>query len=165
MKRIIIGILAFMLLGNVGLQAATIEEINAKVDRINKQIKDKDISLPSIETRYDYIDPTESVPPEFSFFFDIDTGKLVACRVHVGHETWAKQFFYYFDENEKIMKYLEIIPPGYGSGPEPYRAAIIYNAKGKVLWDNYQAPPRHTPEAIKALYRTLHDAALRFAAY
>jgi len=124
-KQIIIGLLALLFFGGAEVRAAsTVEEINVKVDKIDKRINDKDDSLPSIETSYDYKEPTEGVPPQFSFFFDRETRKLVACRVHVGHETWAKEFSYYFDENEDIMKYLEVIPAS-ESGPEASRAAII----------------------------------------
>jgi hypothetical protein len=162
MKRLAIGLLAFMLLGNVALKAATIEQINARVDRINQRINDADKTLPSIETYYEYNDATEGAPPRFSFFFD-EKDKLVACMVRVGHETWSKEFFYYFDRNEKIMKYLEVIPPNNGLGPEPGRAAIIYGDGGKVLWDNLHAPPRQTPETIKALYKALSKTGLEFA--
>lgn len=111
MKQIATGLLALLFFGSAELRAAsTVEEINAKVDRVDKLIEDKDKSLPSIETSYDFKDATEGVPPQFSFFFDSGTSKLVVCKIHVGHETWAKDFFYYFDENEDIQKYLEVVP-------------------------------------------------------
>ena len=154
MKHIVIGLLAFLLLGNVALQAATIEEINAKVAKIDKQIQDQ--KLPSIETDYNYNGPTEGVPPQFSFFFDHETNdyetlKLVACVAHIGRETWSEDFFYYFDENEKIMKYVEK-----RNDLEPTRTAIIYNSNGRVLWEN--GGTRIAPEKIKTLFKALSEA-------
>jgi len=164
-KQIVISLLALLFFGGVELRAAsTVEEINVKVDTIDKRIKDKDKTLPSIETSYDYKDATEGVPPQLSFFFDIETKKLVACMVHVGHETWSKEFSYYFDENEDIMKYLEVVPTS-ESGPSASRAAIIYGKDRKVLWENLQASPRQAPEKIKALYQALSKAGDEFAPY
>jgi hypothetical protein len=163
-KQIAVSLLVLLLLGGVELRAAsTLEEINGKVDKIDKRIKDNDKTLPSIETSYDYKDATEGVPPQFSFFFDSDTSKLVVCKIHVGHETWSKDFFYYFDENEDIQKYLEIVPAS-TFGPSASRSAIIYSKDGKVLWKNLQAP-RQAPEKIKALYQALSRAANEFAPY
>jgi hypothetical protein len=161
-KRIIIS-LTLLSFGSAGLPAASaVEEINAKVDKIDKLIKNKDKTLPSIETSYDFKDATEGVPPQFSFFFDSGTSKLVACKIHVGHETWGKDFVYYFDEKEDIQKYLEVVPRS-EFGPAASRSAIIYGKDGKVLWKNLQSPPRQAPEAIRALYHDLSKAADKFA--
>ena len=162
MKQIAISLLALLFFGGVELRAAaTVEEINGKVDKIDKRIKDKDKTLPSIETSYDFKDATEGVPPQFSFFFDGGTSKLVVCKIHVGHETWGKDFFYYFDENEDIQKYLEIVPAS-KFGPSTSRSAIIFDKDGKVLWKNLETPPRQAPEKIKTLYRALSKAADKF---
>jgi hypothetical protein len=164
-KQISISLLTLLLFSGVELRAgATVGEINGKVDKIDKRIKDKDKTLPSIETSYDFKDATEGVPPQFSFFFDSGTSKLVACMIHVGHETWGKDFIYYFDENEDIQKYLEIVPAS-KFGPSASRSAIIYDKDGKVLWQNLQTPPREAAEKIKALYQALSKAADKFAPY
>ena len=140
MKQIAISLLALLFLGSAELRAgSTAEEINANVDKIDKLIKNKDRTLPSIETSYDFKDATEGVPPQFSFFFDSGTSKLAVCKIHVGHETWGKDFFYYFDENEDIQKYLEIVPASM-FGPSASRSAIIYgkdDTKGVRLVDVY----------------------------
>jgi hypothetical protein len=163
-KQIAIGLLALLFFGSAELRAAsTVEEINAKVDKIDKLIEGKDKTLPSIETSYNYAH-TEGVPPQFSFFFDSSTSKLVVCKIHVGHETWAKDFFYYFDENEDIQKYLEVVPAS-KFGPSASRSAIIYSKNGKVLWRNLETPPRQAPEKIKGLYQALSNAADEFAPY
>jgi hypothetical protein len=162
-KQIVVTLLTLIFFGGVELRAAsTVEEINGKVDKIDQRIKDKDKTLPSIETSYDFKDATEGVPPQFSFFFDSGTSKLVLCMIHVGHETWGKDFFYYFDENEDMQKYLEIVPASQ-FGPAASRSAIIYGKDGKVLWKNLQTPPRQAPEKIKALYHALSQASDKFA--
>jgi hypothetical protein len=162
-KQIAISLLTLLFFGGAELRAAsTVEEINAKVDKIDQRIKQKDKTLPSIETSYDYKDATEGVPPQFSFFFDSDTGKLVLCQIHVGHETWSKEFFYYFDESEDIQKYLEAVLASNFGGHPASRSAIIYGKDGKVLWKNLETP-RQTPEMIKALYRALSKAADKFS--
>ncbi len=164
MNKTAIGLLALLFFGGADLRAAsTVEEINAKVDRIDKLIEDKDKTLPSIETSYDFKDATEGVPPQFSFFFDSGTSRLVVCRIHVGHETWGKDFLYYFDENEDIQKYLEVVPAS-KFGPSASRSAIIYK-NGKVLWKNLETPPRQAPETIRGLYQALTKAADKFAPY
>ncbi len=165
MKQIAISLLALLFFGSAELGAgSTVEEINAKVDKIDKLIKDKDKTLPSIETSYDFKDATEGVTPQFSFFFDSGTSKLVVCKIHVGHETWSKDFFYYFNENEDIQKYLEVIPAS-KFGPSTSRSAIIYDKSGKVLWKNLDTPPRQAPEKIKGLYQALSKVADKFAPY
>jgi hypothetical protein len=162
-KQIAIGLLTLLFFGGAELRAAsTVEEINAKVDRIDKLIKDKDKTLPSIETSFDFKDATEGVPPQFSFFFDSGSSKLIVCRIHVGHETWGRDFFYYFDENEDIQKYLEVVPAS-KFGPSASRSAIIYGSNSKVLWKNLETPPRQAPETIRALYQALSKAADKFA--
>jgi hypothetical protein len=150
-KQIAMSLLALLFFGGAELRAASpVEEINAKVDKIDKLIKNGDKTLPSIETSYDFKNATEGVPPQFSFFFDSGTSKLVVCKIHVGHETWAKEFFYYFDENEDIQKYLEVVPASL-FGPSASRSAIIYGKNGKVLWQNLETAPHQTPEEIKDL--------------
>jgi hypothetical protein len=164
-KQIAMSLLALLFFGGAELRAASpVEEINAKVDKIDKLIKNGDKTLPSIETSYDFKNATEGVPPQFSFFFDSGTSKLVVCKIHVGHETWAKEFFYYFDENEDIQKYLEVVPASL-FGPSASRSAIIYGKNGKVLWQNLETAPRQTPEEIKDLYEALSKAADKFAPY
>jgi hypothetical protein len=161
MKHLAIALFVTLLLANTEARAVTVEQINATVEQIDKRISAQE--LPSIEANYDYKDATEGAPPSFSFFFDVRTSKLVACIVSVGHETWVKQFYYYFDENEKIIKYLEVIPPS-DAGPATSRTAIIYDGNGKVLWKDIQAP-RQMPNSIKTLYKSLSKAADAFARY
>jgi len=164
-KQIAISLLALLFFGSAEIRAASdVEVINAKADKIDKLITGKDKTLPSIETSYDFKDATEGVPPQFSFFFDSITSKLVVCKIHVGHETWAKDFFYYFDENEDIQKYLEVVSAS-KFGPSTSRSAIIYGKNGKVLWKNLETPPRQAPEKIKGLYQALSKAADKFALY
>jgi len=154
------------------LQAAiSLEDINNKVDKVERRIEKHDKTLPSIEVTYDYKDATEGVPPQFSFFFDIETGKLVACKIHVGFETWSRDVAYYFNENEEIEKYLEIVPQS-KYGPSAHRSAIIYGKNGKVLWTNMNGglpreppDPRETPDTIKTLFHELRDALDKFSHY
>lgn len=163
MKQICIGFVALLLFGGVELCAASpLDEVNVKVERIDKRIENGDKTLPSLETSYDFKDTTEGVPPKMSFFFDIETKKLLACFVWVGHETWSRKFAYYFDDREELMKYMEIIPPP-NLGVSPSRKAIIYGEKGKVLWENHGGHPRQEPEMIKALYQALQKAGDEFA--
>ena len=162
MKHVVVSILALLLCSRAALGAASvIDEINGRVDSIDRRIKDQDKTLPSIETSYDFKDVTEGAPPQFSFFFDGGTGRLVACRISVGHETWGRQFFYYFDDSEQIQKYLEVVPPG-GSGPPPSRSAILYARDGTIVWRNFEGLPRQAPERIKALYHALSKAGKEF---
>ena len=147
------------------------EDINKKIDEVERRIEKHDKTLPSIEVTYDYKDVTEGVPPQFSFFFDVNTGKLVACKIHVGFETWSRDVAYYFDENEEIEKYLEIVPHS-KNGPSAYRSAIIYGKNGKVLRTNMNGglrketrDPIAAPDTIKALFHALGDAADKFSRY
>jgi hypothetical protein len=161
--RIVVGALAFLLLGGVQLRAETVDSVNAKVAQIDKRIADHDKSLPSIVTNYDFYDATENFPPQMSFYFESETKKLVACVAWVGHETWGESFAYYFDENGNILKYLQVILPPDGVVFDTTRYAIIYNTDGTVLWRNVPESPQPTPEAIKALYKALAAAGDEFS--
>lgn len=137
-----------------------VEAVNKKVDAIEKRLS-KGGDLPHIDTSYEYEDATEGVSPGFKFFFDSKSERLVACKIHVGHETWSKDFTYYFDEDGGLLKYLEVVS---GREDNPPRAAIIYGKGGKSLWHNLDAP-RLTPEKIKAIYKSLQEGAKPFEPY
>ncbi len=130
---------------------ATVAEINDKVEKIQKRIQVKNKDLPHLDVAYDYNDATEGVPPGFKFYFDAESQKLTACLIHVGHETWSHDFSYYFDEQENVLKYLDVI---FGDENKSPRSAIIYGKDGKPLWKNVDAP-RLEPAEIRTLYRAL----------
>jgi hypothetical protein len=144
--------LSLVLLGHPShLRAADpIKEINARVEKILQQIKSED--LPVLNVKYDYKQPTEGVPPSFKFYFNRHDEKLVACEIHIGHETWAKSIGYYFDFDGHPMKYRET-----SSHQDPQKAwGIIFGAGGKVLWKNTDAP-HLSPKDIQDLYSLLRE--------
>lgn len=112
-----------------------IKEINKITARLETQI-DSNLLFPFIESKINYSNPTEGVPPEIRFYFN-DKNLLTAAEIHVGFETWGKTFYYFFDEKEKIMKYLCVIQGGpAGPGLSKERSAVIFNPEGKIIWKN-----------------------------
>ncbi|MCL2713355.1 MAG: hypothetical protein FWD68_01850 [Alphaproteobacteria bacterium] len=159
MKSIVICLFVLLCFGGVELRAASlVEEINAKVEGIDKRIKDGDFGILSVEQKIE----SEGAPPSFSFYYDRGTERLIACEVSVGFETWSRQYFYYFDDNENVMKYLEVIPASTLGGPGPRREGMIFG-KDEVLWTNLQQPPRQPPGTIKELYHGLMKASYSFS--
>jgi hypothetical protein len=137
----------------------SIKDINAKVAMIEKQISAK--GLPHLDTQYEYDEATEVSPPSFKFFFSPEDDVLIACEVHVGHETWGHTFTYYFDSDGSPLKYREAVL-GREDKPEP--RAIIYDSKGGVLWKNVDEA-RLAPQEIVLLYKLLSKRSQAFVAY
>jgi hypothetical protein len=135
---------------NGSSRPATVTAINAVVAAIDKQIDAKE--LDSLVVEYQMTDATEGVPPSFKFFYDAKTNGLIACEIHVGHETWSKNFRYYFDPAGAPLKYREQV---IGREDKPAPVAIIYGPQSKILWKNVVGPPPLKPAAIMDLYATL----------
>lgn len=136
----------------------SVKKINAVVAAIDKQIEANELSFLQVE--YKTKEPTEGVPPSFKFFYAED-GKLVSCEVHVGHETWAKVFNYYFDASEMPLKYKETV---IGREDKPAPGAIIYGGKGHILWKNMEET-RVVPKDIVDIYHSITKRLDAFAPY
>lgn len=122
-----------------------ISTLNNKIISLENAINDGKYAM----MRFDNIvEQIESDTPECRFYYDFDTYKLVAVIVDVGHETWSKSFYYFFDKEERIIKYLEFID----RPDNPPRTAIIYDSNGGVLWSNTDKPVVN-PDDIKAFYK------------
>ncbi len=106
---------------------------NKKVKAIERNLKNGKYSLISLKN---IIQEIESVPPIINLYYSYTTNKIVVAKIEVGHETWSKSFSYYFDQKEKIIKYLEII-----SRPDnPPKRAIIYGSDRSIIWKNTIEP-------------------------
>lgn len=122
----------------------TVDEVNVGVAKIEKELG----ILSFLNVEYNYNDATEGVPPSFKFYF-AGKEKLVACRVHIGYEVWSRDITYYFDAEEKPMKYLV---KDSGRPDESKPTAVIYGKKGEVLWENMDLP-QLSPQEILTLFK------------
>jgi hypothetical protein len=132
---------------------SSIQEINTQVAAIDQLIKN---GLSEINISYEFNDAMESAPPSFRFFFEESNAgrlKLRACRIAVGHETWSTESVYYFDADEKPLKY-RTASLGLPDTTEPH--AIIFGKTGEVLWKNMGSPPKPLPQEILALFKLIN---------
>jgi hypothetical protein len=133
-----------------------VQEINQRVAEIDKAIG----SLPFISISEEIL--TEGVPPAYRMYFRRQSpDKLVAAVVTVGHETWATIFSYYFDDQQRPLKYLKACS---GLPDCPSRAAIIYGPDRKVIWKNTEEPAV-LPSQILALFSTIARFRIPHSAY
>ena len=124
-----------------------VQVVNQKVAEIDQAIQDE--ALPSIAIQEEV--ESEGVPPSYKLYTRGAGGKLVAAIVTVGHETWGNTFAYYFDDQQRIMKYSKSCQ---GRPDCEAKTAIVYGPAGKVLWKNTNAP--HAPPArIVALFELI----------
>ena len=145
--------------------AAEVTEVNSKVSRLEQQIKSQqtgDQGIFVLEVSHGATN-TEGVPPSFKYYYEFQGEKpvLCACRIHVGHETWSNDFDYFFDSNEKVLKYRKLVK-GREDKPEPL--AIIYSKSGAVIWKNTEKPNLE-PIEILTNFKTLIKQSNAFASY
>lgn len=124
-----------------------VQAVNRKVAEIDAAIRGGE--LPGIVVREEV--PSEGAPPSYTLYTRGPGGKLAAAIITVGHETWGNTFAYYFDEEQRILKYSKTCQGRPDCEP---RSAILYDAAGKVLWKNTDEPYA-PPARIVALFRTI----------
>jgi hypothetical protein len=148
---------------------ASIEAANRKVDELERRITAKDKSLPTLQVEYDFHDATEGVPPDFKFYFesgkagDAEKPVLRACRTHVGHEVYSKDYTYYFDEKGNPLKFLAMNSGVSGEGGFPAsRDGIIYDGANHVIWSSGKSTPPLSFNEIKVLFISLDKSLKSF---
>ena len=137
-----------------------VKEVNAQVAKIDQSIKQ---GMSYLGISYEFVGGREDAPPSFRFYFtESKEGgpKLRACHISVGHETWREDIAYYFDSNERPLKYRT----NYIDLPEDIPGAkdvfaVIYGGKGEVLWTNMVHRPSHRPQEILDLFRQVNKQA------
>lgn len=141
--------------------AALIKKTNSEVSNLDKKLKSNE--LQSLKVEYHITQPTDGVAPSFTFYFEDKQDKniLRVCLVRVGHETWSKFFYFYYDAHGKPIKYLEKIS---GREDNPAPRAILYGASAKILWKNTERP-RLSPNQVAALFNQLTTKLNIFSGY
>jgi hypothetical protein len=133
----------------------TIADINKAVIAIDDSILRDEYTTLHIEEHSE----AEGAPPSFSMYYKGD--RLIAVVVSVGHETWSKEFRYYYYINGKPQKYVEVI----NKRPDnPPRVAIIYSENGSVLWKNVEKEVINFSE-LQNLFLTLQKTRKSFSTY
>ncbi|MCP3922282.1 MAG: hypothetical protein GY714_06830 [Desulfobacterales bacterium] len=158
--RITFKIISVVILLNLfvpSLFANQIPLINKRVKEIDRSIKKGTYSVIKVEN---IIKSLEGVPPTIFFYYKPKDGKLVAVKIHVGHETWSKTFSYYFDRREKILKYLESID----RPDNPPKRAVIYDKDSKVIWKNIDKP-KIGPYNIWGFFKKAMHHQIEFSKY
>lgn len=153
------GLLSLVLVASA--QAITPEQIDQKLKPVLKDIQEGEKYV-CLATSYEVT--SEGVPPRFKFYI-ADYGKpnsyLVVCEVVVGHETWSKTFFYYFDAQARCLKYTETV-----SGHEEHHRplTLYFDEQGRPLGKAGEAPRVHPGELVK-LYRLFQTHTQSFYGY
>lgn len=112
----------------------TIAEVNKAVAATDDSILRGEYAVLHVEERSE----AEGSPPAFFMYYRGD--RLIAVEVSVGHETWSKEFRYYYYANGNPKKYMEIIK---NRPDNPPKEARIYAEDGTIVWKNIEK------EAIK----------------
>jgi len=133
MKKLILLLIYSLTISTLSYADVTsdIKVANLKVSKIEKIKEDFDIITIKLLT-----EQLESVPPEVIFYYNSENEKLAMVHVSVGHETFLTTHTYYF-QKDKALKYLKEIV---GRPDNPKKEAIIYDAKGNILWKNIEKP-------------------------
>jgi hypothetical protein len=146
-----------------------IKMINAEVDALEKRSSKGEKGLPVLKVEYDFHDATEGVPPNFDFYYETkETGAnekqvLRVCKTHVGLETFAKDYFYYFDSEGRPMKYLSTHSGTSGDGGFPAsRHGIIYDKSGKIIWTSGNVTPPISFKEVKELFNSIDTKLKKF---
>jgi hypothetical protein len=132
-----------------------IKQVNKKAAQIEKT-KDK---LNILELKL-HTSELEAAPPEVMFYYEADNMELVMLQVNVGHEIFTTKHTYYFNNN-CVIKYLK---ESFNHPDSPPKKAIIYNDKGKPLWQNINAPIIKPAEIKKQFERNV-DLLIAFSKY
>ncbi len=132
-------------------------EINSEIEELERKIDNDELQEFEVK-HFTYL---ESGPSQLQFFLEND--KLRVVFLKIPHETWANRFCYYFDKDEKIMKFLKVT---LYREDKPPRGALFFNKKGEILWKNLDRIPIDANEIrskIKALYKILTSMEKIFA--
>jgi hypothetical protein len=154
------GILIMLCLLFVGIaraedQKKLIADVNKAVAAIDDSIFRGEYLVIHIEEHSE----SEGAPPAISMYYRGD--RLIAVIVTVGHETWSKEFRYYFNTNGKPKKYMEIIK----SRPDnPPKVARIYAEDGTIIWKNIENETIKFNE-LQDLFTTLQKTRKGFGTY
>ena len=141
--------------------------INTDVAALDKRIADEDPSLPILKVSYDFLRPTEGVPPSFTFYFETrqdgprDKSTLRVCKIHVGREVYAVEYSYYFDGNGKPLKYL-LTNSGVAPETPSSRDAILYGKSSEVIWNPNKIEPPFPVSKILEIFRSLDTSLSAF---
>ena len=138
------------------LSETKIAEVNAKVDAIVKMVAKDSFQTIVVEDR----GWAEASPPSIEFFFDKSSGKLRAAKFNVGHETWSRQFWYYFDTAENILKYSQE-SKGLPSDVKVPKMAAIYEGE-KRIWSNLPSDMNFSPKEVVTLFKMIQNARMKF---
>lgn len=135
---------------------SAILDANKFVKGIDENIKIGKYSQLVIEEFSTY----EGSPAKITFFF-IKDSIMIAAKVSVGHEIWVNQFYYYYNEDGYIIKYLK---KAIDNPYNPKNEAIIFDGNEKIIWKNIDemVVPANR---IKELFTSIQKIRLDFARY
>lgn len=136
-------------------QKKLIAEVNKAVAAIDDSILRNEYVVLQVEEHSE----NEGAPPAIFMYYR--GYRLIAVVVTVGHETWSKEFRYYYNANENPKKYMEIIK---NRPDNPPKVARIYAEDGTIIWKNIENEAINFSE-LHGLFTTLQKSRKSFATY
>lgn len=127
--------------------AEEIKQVNKKVAQIEKTKDELNILELKLHTG-----ELEAAPPEVMFYYEANNMELVMLQATVGHEIYTTKHTYYLSNNS-VIKYLK---ESFNHPDSPPKRAIIYDHKGKPLWQNINAPIIKPAEIKKQFERNVN---------
>lgn len=122
-----------------------IEEVNKKVELIEKNIEEYDYIY------LEYLPAAEGLLGLDTKFYYEENGQYILrlAKISIRHEIWRNEFFYYFDEDGKILKFIN---KAVGRPDNPPKRAIIFDRQGKIIWRNFHYKIPMSPEEVKKYF-------------
>lgn len=132
-----------------------IKLVNDKVAQIEKGIKEKTFS--SIDIRY-VVEAYEIGAINTHFYYNFDFKKrsvsLVCVKFEIPKEIYWNEFYYFFDDDEKLIKFTK---QTFNREDNPPKQAIIYDQNGKKVWSNYPDQLPIDNEELKSIFKGFHE--------
>ena len=140
---------------------SSIKLVNDKVAQIEKGIKEKIFSsidiyykfeIITVNIRFYYRIYTEGIDSESCSF------SLVCAKFNNPKESYWNEYFYFFDNDEKLIKFTK---QTFNREDNPPKQAKIYDKNGKIVWSNYSGElPIDTAE-LKSIFKGFNEKLLK----
>ncbi len=94
----------------------------------------------------------------FIFNYEKDTFNLVCVKFTLPKEIYSIVYSYYFDDEEKLIKFLKVI---HNRPDNPPREAKIYNEFGGIVWSNFEYDLPIDTEDLKGIFKEFNEKLIK----
>ncbi|MCP4216739.1 MAG: hypothetical protein GY765_18960 [bacterium] len=154
--KIIASLLFCLLFGRVYSSsdvADRIKFVNNEVSNIEREIKE---SRYVATLNYKFLGMCGPITINFYSLYQAgeDSNSLICVKFSITKESYWNEFFYYFDKNEKLIKFSKETFHRPDNLP---KQAIIFHSNGRPLWTNYKSDLPIKAEDLKRIYKEVNE--------